>query len=181
MTTSDDQARTDIQDTLASHLRDRLTSGADVTLEDFDKVAVGWSHETYLFDATWTDADGTSHRRPVCVRVDPGNALLRELSDLSEQYRVLECLARTDVPAPEAYWYEEDPELLGGPFVVMERVPGECPNPWGRAGRSFYSEAAERGVLPTSFVDALVAIHTADCVKRVSTSSAFPVAAPTSR
>ena len=44
----------------------------------------------------------------------------------------------------------------------MEKVPGVCPSPWGRDGQAFYRAAAARGVLPASFTDALVAIHTAD-------------------
>jgi aminoglycoside phosphotransferase (APT) family kinase protein len=44
----------------------------------------------------------------------------------------------------------------------MEKVPGVCPSPWGRDGRRFYAEAAERGVLPDSFTDTLAALHTLD-------------------
>ena len=32
-------------------------------------VAVGWSHETWLFDARWRDADG-EHTRGLCLRRD---------------------------------------------------------------------------------------------------------------
>ena len=28
--------------------------------------------------------------------------------------------------------------MLGAPFLVMEKVPGVCPSPWGRDGRRFY-------------------------------------------
>jgi aminoglycoside phosphotransferase (APT) family kinase protein len=75
---------------------------------------------------------------------------------------VLRCLEATDVPAPKVYWYEPEPAALGAPALIMERVPGECPSPWRRAGREFYAAAAERGELPVSFTDALAAIHTAD-------------------
>ena len=107
------------------------------------------------------DGDG-DHRRGCCLRRDPGNALLREMSDLGTQFRVLQCLDGTAVPAPRPYFYEPDPSVLGAPFLVMEKVPGVCPSPWGRDGLRFYAEAAERGVLPDSFTDALVAIHTLD-------------------
>src|SRR5690606_13469752 len=88
--------------------------------------------------------------------------LLRELSDLREQFRVLQCLERTALPTPRAFWFEDDPALLDRPFLVMEKVPGECPNPWGREGRSFYAEAAARGTLPASFTDTLATLHTLD-------------------
>lgn len=133
----------------------------DLALSDVERIAVGWSHETWLFDATWT-AQGESHRRGFCLRRDPGNALLRDISRLSEQYQVLVCLHGTAVPSPEPYFFEDDPAILGAPFLVMEKVPGVCPSPWGREGRRFYAEAAARGVLPNDFTDTLVKLHTLD-------------------
>lgn len=156
MTTPDADLEARIAAYLAAHL-----PGEDVALHDVQRIAVGWSHETWLFDATWTAA-GEPHRRGLCLRRDPGNALLREQSDLGTQFRVLQCLADTGVPAPRPYFFEADPAVLGAPFLVMEKVAGTCPSPWGRDGLRFYAEAAARGVLPESFTDALVAIHTLD-------------------
>jgi aminoglycoside phosphotransferase (APT) family kinase protein len=147
---------------IAAYLAERVGARGPVRLSGVERIAVGWSHETWLFDAHWQDGDGADHTEGFCLRRDPGNALLRERSDLAVQFRVLECLARTDVPAPRPWFYEPDPALLGGPFLVMEKVPGTCPSPWGREGRRFYQEAAERGVLPMSFTDTLVRLHTAD-------------------
>ena len=147
-------------DRIHDYLADRL--GADeLTMTDVQRIAVGWSHETWLFDATWRSG-GTEQSRGFCLRRDPGNALLRDLSTLDEQYRVLQCLHGTDVPAPEPYFFEDDPAVLGAPFLVMEKVPGVCPSPWGREGRRFYQEAADRGVLPGDFTDTLVKLHRLD-------------------
>jgi aminoglycoside phosphotransferase (APT) family kinase protein len=151
-----------IEALLAGYLADRLEADGPVAIQDLTRIAVGWSHETWLFDAVWTGSDGSRQRRGLCLRRDPGNALLREMSDLGQQFRVLQGLESTDIPAPRVYWYESDPEVLGAPALVMEKVAGECPSPWRRAGREYYAAAAERGVLPESFTDALVAIHTAD-------------------
>lgn len=133
----------------------------DLALRNVQHIAVGWSHETWLFDASWT-GDAGMVRQGFCLRRDPGNALLRELSDLGTQFEVLRCLETRPVPAPRPYFFEADPSVLGAPFLVMEKVPGVCPSPWGREGRRFYEEAAARGVLPDSFTDALVALHTLD-------------------
>jgi aminoglycoside phosphotransferase (APT) family kinase protein len=146
---------------LAGYLRERLDAHSEVAIGDLDRIAVGWSHETWLFTARWTDAAG-QQARGLCLRRDPGNALLRDTSDLRQQFEVLRCLEGTAVPAPKAFWYEPDPEVLGAPALLMERVPGECPSPWRRAGREFYAAAADRGVLPVSFTDALAAIHAVD-------------------
>ena len=130
-------------------------------LDNVQRIAVGWSHETWLFDAVWREA-GEQHTRGMCLRRDPGNAMLRHVSSLEEQFRVLECLARTALPTPIPYWFESDPAILDAPFLVMEKVAGTCPNPWGRDGRAYYAAAAERGVLPASFTATLATLHTLD-------------------
>lgn len=139
----------------------RMPDAEDLALTNVQRIAVGWSHETWLFDLTYRE-DGESREQGLCLRRDPGNALLRHMSDLEEQFRVLKCLEATGLPAPKVYWYESDPAILEAPFLVMEKVPGECPNPWGRAGRQFYAEAAARGTLPASFTAALATLHTLD-------------------
>lgn len=150
-----------IVEILTGYLGDQLEARGPVAIENLERIAVGWSHETWLFDARWHSADG-ERVQGLCLRRDPGNALLRAESDLGEQFRVLQCLEATEVPAPKVYWYEPDPGVLGAPALIMEKVPGECPSPWRRAGRDFYAAAAARGVLPASFTDTLAAIHTAD-------------------
>lgn len=150
-----------LEGVLSRYLQDRLEADGPVIVENLTRIAVGWSHETWLLDARWRDGTG-DHRRGLCLRRDPGNALLREMSDLGQQFRVLRCLEGTAVPAPTAYWYEPDPDVLGAPALMMERVDGECPSPWRRSGREYYAAAAERGRLPLSFTDALAAIHTVD-------------------
>ena len=160
MTATDTAAPATMEARIAASLATHL--GADrVELHDVRRISVGWSHETWLFDASWS-VDGEPRRQGFCLRRDPGNALLRDLSDLGTQFRVLRCLEPTPVPTPKPYYYEPDRAVLGAPFLVMERVPGVCPSPWGRDGRRFYEDAARRGTLPASFTDTLVALHTLD-------------------
>ncbi len=162
--TVDEQAGPRSDEPMEERIRGYLAgqfATADLQLRDVQRIAVGWSHETWLFDATWTSG-GDRHEQGFCLRRDPGNALLREMSDLGTQFEVLRCLDATVVPTPHPYFYESDPRVLDAPFLVMEKVPGVCPSPWGRDGRRFYEDAAQRGVLPDSFTDALVALHTLD-------------------
>ncbi len=105
---------------------------------------------------------GATKQLGLCLRRDPGNALLRHHSDLEQQFRVLQCLESTTLPTPKPYWFEHDPTFLGAPFLVMEKVAGTCPSPWGREGRAFYRAAAERGRLPASFTQTLATLHTLD-------------------
>jgi len=152
------------RDALVPRIRDYVAarlSARDLTLEHVERIAVGWSHETWLFDAVWRDGS-TQHRLGLCLRRDPGNALLRHLSTLETQFRVLQCLEVTELPTPKPYWYESDTAILDAPFLVMEKVPGMCPSPWGRDGRAFYASAARRGVLPNNFTRTLATLHAID-------------------
>jgi aminoglycoside phosphotransferase (APT) family kinase protein len=151
----------ELHERIVKYLSEQLSGATDLRLEGIERIAVGWSHETWLFDAHWHEA-GTPRQLGLCLRRDPGGTLLRHLSDLDVQFQVLRCLEPTPVPTPKAYWFESDQNVLGAPFLVMEKVPGVCPNPWGRDGRRFYEEAAARGVLPLSFTDTLAALHTLD-------------------
>lgn len=150
-----------VQEKIVGYLESKMPSARNLALSDFVHSAGGWSHEIYVFFASWNE-DGRAMRRGFCLRKDPGSGLLRELSSLREQFRVIKALEATSAPTPKAYWYEEDPSILGGPFFVMEKVEGEVPNPWSRAGKQFYADAAKRGKLPRSFVEALASLHNLD-------------------
>jgi aminoglycoside phosphotransferase (APT) family kinase protein len=150
-----------VQEKIVGYLESKMPSARNLALSDFVHSAGGWSHEIYVFFASWNE-DGRAMRRGFCLRKDPGSGLLRELSSLREQFRAIKALEATSAPTPKAYWYEEDPSILGGPFFVMEKVEGEVPNPWSRAGKQFYADAAKRGKLPRSFVEALASLHNLD-------------------
>ncbi len=161
MSTQTDAQNNPLITRITAYLAAQMPHAVGLALSGVERIAVGWSHETWLFDATWQTA-GVRHSQGLCLRRDPGNALLRQLSDLGEQYRVLKALEHTALPTPKAFWYESDPAILDAPFLVMEKVPGSCPNPWGREGRAFYQAAATRGVLPKSFTSTLATLHTLD-------------------
>jgi aminoglycoside phosphotransferase (APT) family kinase protein len=150
-----------VQEKIVGYLESKMPSARNLALSDFVHSAGGWSHEIYVFFASWNE-DGRAMRRGFCLRKDPGSGLLRELSSLREQFRVIKALEATSAPTPKVYWYEENPSILGGPFFVMEKVEGEVPNPWSRAGKQFYADAAKRGKLPRSFVEALASLHNLD-------------------
>ena len=146
---------------VTSYLAEKLPEARELVLADFVQMAGGWSHEIYLFNAKWRQ-DGREITRGMCLRRDPGVGLLRGFSSLEEQYRVLKALEPTPIPTPRVYWYEENPDFLGAPFFIMEKIEGEVPNPWSRAGKQAYAEAAKRGKLPRSFVETLAALHNLD-------------------
>ena len=93
----------------------------------------GFSNETFLVDARWTEADGTAIDAELVLRSQPTmNLLFPEIDLIAQQYQVMTQLgAHSNVPVPRTRWAERDVAVLGGPFFVMDRlnglVPGDTP------------------------------------------------------
>src|SRR5262249_2865937 len=79
-----------------------------------------------LFDISWRE-HGTTRVQPLVVRLRPTGFQIFPTYDLWAQFRIMECLAATNVPVPRVRWFEEDPGLLGCPFYVMEQSDGVVP------------------------------------------------------
>ena len=135
---------------------EKLGVGA-ARVRDLRRHAEGFSWETYTLDV---EADG--ERRGYAVRVEPRDGLLAPY-DIRGQYALHRAvLDHSDVPMPELYWLELDPEVLGMPFFVMERLDGVVPVQWrGRDPEVFPSEEARREI-GLDFVRVLARVHAID-------------------
>jgi aminoglycoside phosphotransferase (APT) family kinase protein len=135
----------------------------------------GMSSETLLFEASWNncgaDAGGNGGGRVTqrcAARLSPDPAALPvfPVYDLERQFRVMALVgAHTSVPVPRTLWFEPDPDAIGTPFFVMERVDGQVPPdimpyPFG----SWLSEAApnDQRRLQDASVRVLANLHGAD-------------------
>lgn len=112
-------------------------------------IAGGKSNLTYLL----TDGSHTwVLRRP------PLGHVLATAHDMAREHRVMAALHGTEVPVPEMLALG-DPEVLGAPFYVMERVPG---TPY-RDRRELAALGPERTrAISTTLVDTLAALHRID-------------------
>jgi aminoglycoside phosphotransferase (APT) family kinase protein len=128
-------------------------------------AATGYSNETLIFDASWTE-NGAPRSEGYVVRVKPRAYSLFLESDFDFQYRVMRTLAeRTDVPIPRMYWYEEDETLLGAPFYAMARVAGQVPGdnpPFTVDGWLHEAAPAEQERLYWSGLEAMASVHRLD-------------------
>ncbi len=83
--------------------------------------------------------------------------------DLRLQRDCLELVrARTDVPVPEVVRYEDDPQWLGTPFLVMRYIEGEVPRdtpPYLLEGWMTALSATDLKRVEESTVEVLVGIH----------------------
>ncbi|HEU5307313.1 MAG TPA: phosphotransferase family protein [Acidimicrobiia bacterium] len=91
-------------------------------------ASTGFSNETILFDATWTDDGGTPGVHHLVARIAPQAYTVFLEANFETQFRVMEALAEhTDVPVPRMLWFEPDPSWFGSPFWIMARVEGIAP------------------------------------------------------
>jgi aminoglycoside phosphotransferase (APT) family kinase protein len=110
-------------------------------------VAGGKSNLTYEV------GDGTS---TVIVRRPPLGHVLATAHDMGREHRVITALRDTAVPVPTTYAVCDDPDVIGAPFYVMERVAG---TPY-RFEAQLQPLGAERvRAISERMVDTLVALH----------------------
>jgi aminoglycoside phosphotransferase (APT) family kinase protein len=157
----DDEAR----ERLSAWLAGRV-GAPTVDLGPLDRPGLsGYSNETILLDAAW---DGGAHRveRSLVIRVEPTGHTVFPETAFEEQARVMRALrAEGSVPVPEVLWFEDDPEVLGARFLVMERVAGRVPpdNPSYHTEGWFSAQASELQERTWwSGLDAMAAVHAVD-------------------
>ncbi|MFC4127734.1 phosphotransferase family protein [Nocardia rhizosphaerae] len=93
------------------------------------------------------------------VRRPPLGHVLATAHDMTREYRVMAALRQTSVPVPAMYALCEDPEVLGVPFYVMERVEGR---PYRRATELAPLGPGRTGAISAALVDTLADLHAVD-------------------
>ena len=89
----------------------------------FSQLPVGFSYETYLFTLSWQDDSGPCQEDMV-MRMEPEFGLIPPY-DVRPQYELLSRLHGSTIPVPEVFWLEASGDVLGRPFFIMGRIPGE--------------------------------------------------------
>jgi aminoglycoside phosphotransferase (APT) family kinase protein len=115
-------------------------------------VAGGKSNLTYEV------GDG---RRKVIVRRPPLGHVLATAHDMGREHRVITALRDTAVPVPTTYAVCDDPDVVGAPFYVMERVAG---TPYRFAAQLGPLGPERVRTVSERMVDTLVALHSVDPV-----------------
>lgn len=132
----------------------------------------GMSNISVLFDATWTPAvagapAGPSERRAarLVARMCPLDDAFPvfPVYDLQKQFDVMRAVGEaTDLPVPRVRWLEQDPAVLGAPFLVMDRATGRAPvdnPPYVFDGWLLEMTPEQRAEFQRESVAVLAAIH----------------------
>ena len=121
----------------------------------------GFSNETLIFEASWREKGQAGHE-PLVIRVQPTGFRIFLENRFEKQYRVLSDLGARGAPVPKMYGFESDPEVLGAPFFLMRREPGQAPGdvpPYNGEGFIFDMAPSERRELWLSAMEAFTRIH----------------------
>jgi aminoglycoside phosphotransferase (APT) family kinase protein len=149
---------------LTGWLGRRMPGASDVRVSDVTvPAASGLSTETVLFRADWTE-DGAARGRGMVARVQPDAPGVFRHYDLAKEARVMRALAGL-VAVPEVLFTEDDPAVLGAPFLVMARVDGRIASddpPFTAAGWVLELSGEERARLWDDSLRTLAGIHSAD-------------------
>lgn len=113
-------------------------------------VEGGRSNLTYLVSAG--DRDYVLRRPPL-------GHVLATAHDMGREFRVISALADTDVPVPGAFLFCPDPEPLGAPFYLMERVSGVV---FRTRAQTDPLRPEQRRELTDRMMDTLAALHMVD-------------------
>jgi aminoglycoside phosphotransferase (APT) family kinase protein len=105
---------------------------------------------------TFAVHDGEHHR---ILRRPPLGHIRATAHDMRREYVVMEALGQTDVPVPKVIAYCEDPEVIGAPFYVMERVAG---TPYRAAEELEALGPAATARICEAMVDTLARLHAVD-------------------
>jgi aminoglycoside phosphotransferase (APT) family kinase protein len=113
-------------------------------------IAGGRSNLTYEI------TDGSRHW---IIRRPPLGHVLETAHDMSREYRVMHALRSTAVPVPVTYANCVNPDVIGAPFYVMQRVPGI---PYRDASELMALGAARTAQIGREMVDILARLHAID-------------------
>lgn len=152
--------------TLTGWLNAQLGGEANVTITDLHAPAAsGFSNETILVTAEWNEA-GNRAAHKLVFRVHPTRHTLFLDADFSLQYNVMHALqGQEKVPVPHLRWFEQDPDVLGVPFFVMDHVDGLIPQdnlPYTLEGWLLESSPEDQATLWNSGIDTLAQVHLLD-------------------
>lgn len=151
------------QGKLESYLKQKLEA-EDLSIANVWKNLEGWSMETYSIGLSYVK-DGRPVKREIIIRKAPEAGLMAENYDVSIEYRVLTALNKTKMAVPRTLWIEENPEVMGRPFYVMEKVEGSVPFPPAVSFDPTYrlfSDDKERLSIADDFIKNLAYLHNVD-------------------
>ncbi|MBW2363016.1 MAG: phosphotransferase family protein [Deltaproteobacteria bacterium] len=150
---------------LRAWLLSRMPASDELEVGDLLRPGAGESSDTQLFEARWREA-GQERALSGVLRCAPRRPGPFPSYDLAMQFEIMRTLGeRTAVPVPEVIWLEEDPAVLGAPFLIMRQVEGDAPIDFpSYQGQGMYRDASPelRAHMWCGTVEAVAELHAQD-------------------
>jgi aminoglycoside phosphotransferase (APT) family kinase protein len=138
---------------------------ADLGVGPLQRAPGGQSNETVIFEASWTDGPEQRRERFV-LRLQPQGQQMFLNADVFAEGALLRDIRRlSSVPVPEVLALEDDPDVLGRPFVIMCFVPGHVPGGRPSIHRDPWLESlspAQRRQVLVNGLEVLARVHRAE-------------------
>jgi len=144
---------TAIQQTLQKHLRSKSPDLLVLQISNLTDITTGWENDMYAFDLI-TSHNGVSARDELVLRIYPGDDALEKSTHEFNSIRLLE---QSGYPVPHVWFLEQDLQILGRPFVIMERIDGKQMWPVLE-----HAQPEQRDGLIQQFCELFVRLHTLD-------------------
>jgi aminoglycoside phosphotransferase (APT) family kinase protein len=108
---------------LETWLRKHVAGGAPLELRDITRPKGGFSAQTLLLKVA-VQEQGEWREHDWVVRLEQTGREIFPDTDIARQARMMRALAERNIPVPVVLGVESDRSLLGGQFLVMERIAG---------------------------------------------------------
>lgn len=128
---------------LQAFLDDHFGGSGEMRVE---RIGGGQSNPTYFLD---------HGARRMVLRKQPSGPILKGAHAVDREFRVLSALAGTDVPVPRPILYHAEPDVLGTPFYLMERLDGRVFHDAALPGL----EPLERRTIYLAMAETLARLH----------------------
>ncbi len=102
------------------YLKERFPQRRNLKIVNLKNITSGWETEIESFDLEWLSDDGkVSHA--LIARIYPGKGAAQKAE---KEYRVMKHLQDIKYPVPSVYLIETDENVIGNPFMIMDRLDG---------------------------------------------------------
>ncbi len=154
----------DMQSKLLDWLRKKMPRASHFTISDLERSGAGFTNESFLFDLSW-DEGGRRKSAGMLLRCEGTAYPIYPEPKVETQFRILEQLEGTNVPAPGVYWFEGDASLLGTPFYIMNKLDGIVPSefpPYHSYGICFDAPPQQRTKMWWEVIKGVSELHKLD-------------------
>lgn len=128
---------------------------ANQAISEVKDITSGWEAELYSFVVEFEE-EGRKLREERVARVYLGNAATRKATG---EFKVISGLSEVGYPVPKVYHLETEGSILGGPFIIMERVRGR------NLSEAYHTVSEEEArTLMAEFIRIWVVLHNLDGV-----------------